>query len=122
MKLAALAFTACLLTPADARGDDPPTLEPWPGGHVVLKSSPGILHILFSGKNFDLPEGTHLVDAPAWSVLDMEMRRLQEVSVRLAAENDSMRRTAKFWQPGWKTLAVTLVTGIALGAYVGLKL
>lgn len=61
-----------------------------------------------------LPPG-HFVNERAWSVLDTELRRLQDRETRLDAENRSLRESAAGWQPGWRTLAVTLATGVALG-------
>lgn len=62
------------------------------------------------------------VPEPAWSELDTEMKRLQDVETRLTAENNSFRATAASWQPGWYTLLGTLATGIAAGIYLDRKL
>lgn len=61
-----------------------------------------------------LPPG-HFVDEPSWSLLDNELRRLQDAETRLTAENHSLRETTKGWRPGWKILGSTLITGIFIG-------
>lgn len=57
------------------------------------------------------------LDEPTWTVLDTEVRRLQDRETRLDAENRSLRESTKGWSPGWRTLALTLGTGIAIGAF-----
>lgn len=57
----------------------------------------------------------------AWGDLDTELRRSQDNETRLAAENNSLRDTTMSWQPGWKTIAVTLLTGLAGGIYLGMQ-
>ncbi len=72
-----------------------------------------------------LPPG-HFVDLPAWSMLDAETRRLQAQETVLTAENNSLRESARrmdaSWQPGWKTLTLTLLAGFAGGIYVRSKI
>ncbi len=62
----------------------------------------------------ELPPG-RFVDEPAWTALDLELRRLQTKEIRIDAENASLRASADGWQPGWRTLAVAFVTGVAGG-------
>lgn len=67
-----------------------------------------------------LPVG-RFVDEPSWSMLDTELKRLQDAETRLTAENKSMRETTSGWQPGWISLSTALISGIALGAYVATR-
>lgn len=69
------------------------------------------------GSVVKVPPGYYL-DEPTHDKLDAEVKRLQEAETRLKAENTSFRTSAASWQPGWWTLAVTLASGIALGAYI----
>lgn len=73
------------------------------------------------GTDLRLPPG-YFLDEPTFRAKDAEMRRLQELETRLKAENESFRKTAKDWQPGWKTLATTFVLGVAGGVYIYSKL
>lgn len=72
------------------------------------------------GSDLRLPPG-YFVDEPAWTVLDGEIRRLQEAEVRLGAENKSLRKSASATPAGWG--ALVLVTGaIAGGVMLGFKI
>lgn len=108
-----------LLAPTPARADAAP--EPLPSQRVRLTSGPGELLVPSIARTFALPVGTEVLLPSAASALDAEIRRLQELETRLVAENRSLRDSAKSWQPGWKTLLVTLATGISVGVYAGLK-
>lgn len=67
-----------------------------------------------SGDEYVLPPGRFL-DESTFIVLDDELRRLQDQETRLKAENQSLRDSLAGWQPGWMTIAVTLVLGAAAG-------
>jgi len=67
-----------------------------------------------NGDQFRLPPG-HFLDDPTYLVLDDDVRALQESKTRLTAENQSLRGAVAGWQPGWMTLAVTLVGGFVGG-------
>lgn len=114
-----LALVAVLLAPSPARADDVP--GPLPTERVRLTSGPGELLVPAIARRFALPVGTEILLPEAVTKLDVEIKRLQEAETRLSAENHSLRDTAKSWQPGWKTLLVTLATGISVGVYAGLK-
>lgn len=62
------------------------------------------------------------VDEAWWTKHDEELKSAQDARTQLTAENKSLRTTASGWQPGWKTLALTLAVGISLGIYVETKL
>lgn len=66
--------------------------------------------------------GGYWVNEDWWSAHDAEMHRLQDAETSLTAQNKSLRASASGWQPGWKTLAVTLATGIGVGFYLNSKL
>jgi hypothetical protein len=68
-----------------------------------------------------LPPGRFL-DEATFGALDLEMRRLQEAETRLAAENRSLRESARGWRPGWKLLLGAAIAGAAAGAYGALRL
>lgn len=69
-----------------------------------------------SGTKLDLPP-SYVLDEPSYSKLDAEMKRLQDAETRLTAENGSLKTAVSGWQPGWWTLATTVVVGIGLGWY-----
>ncbi len=106
-----------LLTLAAKAAADPQEL---PSGHVRLNLGPGSL-ITYSGENYILPLGTHILTYEVWDSLDVEMRRLQEQETRLTAENKSLKHTAASWHPGWKTIAAGVLVGLSAGLYVGIK-
>lgn len=113
-----LALVVALLTvtaPRDA-GADPSPAEPMPTEHVRVTTGDAELHLL-GGRVLVVPRLSHVLAPIAWDKLDAEVRRLQEAEVRLTAENESLRKTARSWQPGWKVVLGTLVAGAALGAY-----
>lgn len=91
-----------------------PASDPEPAPHVHVLEPATIT--TDSGKSRRIPPG-HFVDEPRWSLLDVEMRRLQDAETRLTAENASMRKTTSAWRPGWKMLGSALLTGITVGAY-----
>lgn len=66
------------------------------------------------GTDLRLPPG-YFLDEPTYSRLDVEMRRLQDAETNLTAQNKALRTDVSGFQPGWKTLAITLASGIVLG-------
>ena len=119
--VAIVVSVALLLASASvAYGDDPAPSAP--------STATGVLHlhsdshvVTKGGSELDLPPG-YFVPEPDWDKLDAETKRLQDQEVRLTAENKSLKDATSGWQPGWRTLAITLVTGIALGVYAAEKL
>lgn len=90
--------------------------------------TPGPLHLLTpstvtteGGTTLKLPP-SYVLTEPAWSTLDVEMKRLQDTETRLKAENTSLRTAVSGYQPGFYTLAVAVVSGMALAVYVDRKL
>lgn len=77
------------------------------------------------GSQLRLPPG-YFLDEPAWSALDTELRRLQDAETRLAAENTSLRASARTTTPtsppSWYVVVSTFATGVAVGWYVHSKL
>lgn len=70
------------------------------------------------GSTLRLPPGYFLPD-DRWSMLDAEVRRLQEQSIRLQAENASLKEAAKAAQPpvsGWTVAAGLAVAAVTVGA------
>jgi hypothetical protein len=67
-----------------------------------------------NGQEFRFPPG-HFLNDPTYSVLDDELRRLQDSETRLKAENQSLRGAIAGWQPGWLTTVVVFIGGAALG-------
>ncbi len=64
----------------------------------------------------------YFMDEPTYAKLDLSVKALQDDKTRLEAENASLRKTVSTWQPGWKSLLVTTLTALALGAYVEHKI
>lgn len=108
-----------LLYPRSAGADVPqPVLEPAPETPLHLRSSSTVL--TDRGSRLRFPPG-YFIDEVGWSKLDLELRSLQDTRTRLTAENVSLRQTANGWQPGWKTLTLTLAIGLAGGVYLGTR-
>jgi hypothetical protein len=118
-KLGALITLAILCKPNTVSADDV-VPEPLPGDSIRLTSGDGMLEI--AARRFVLPQGTRILTPPAFERLDVEMRRLQDVETRLTAENLHMKTATRGWQPGWKVLAITAVSALASGIYLGYKL
>lgn len=116
--LAIFAAVLVVCAPTVASGDDVVEL---PRPHVELTSGDAIVTTV-GGIKFRVPQGSHIIVPESYSLLDAEMKRLQEQEVRLTAENKSLRKTAAGWQPGWKILLSTAVVALATGAYYGAKL
>lgn len=73
------------------------------------------------GTKIDLPPG-YFYDEPTHSKVETEFKRLQDQETRQTAENKSLRASLDTWQPGWWTLAATVVVGVAAGWYAHDKL
>ncbi len=111
-----LSIPRALAQPAE----EPAQVLPMPTLHMRLGTGDGVLRGP-NGKDYVVPQGTHVLAPGAWEPLDAEMLRLQEQETRLKAENESFRKSADKFEPGWKLLVSALVIGIAGGAYVGAK-
>lgn len=111
---AALAL-ALLLVSASVAAEPAPPSEPT----YVQTEEPRLLCVPATPieKCRDLPPGRFL-DELTFSALDAELKRLQDAETRLAAENKAMRESVQGWQPGWRTLVVTLVVGAVGGFYI----
>jgi hypothetical protein len=72
---------------------------------------------LKSGRVLDLPPG-RFIEELEFEKTEIEFKRLQDTETRLTAENHEFRKITESWQPGWRTLAVTLLGGIAIGVYI----
>lgn len=129
-RAAKYAVVLLLVSSSIARGDDAPpapceafpppvTHEPDLAGPVRFRTPSAV--VTEGGASLRLPAGYFLVD-PLWTSWELELRRLQDAETRLAAENESLRRSAEEWQPGWKLLAGAVLTGLAAGAYGAYKL
>lgn len=116
-RIALATVIAIVLLERSAFGDEP---APLPSKDVVLKVD-GVM-ALPSGRAFRVPARAHILTPDAYSALDLEMRRLQETETRLAAENESFRKSAEAWRPGWVVVTSAIVTGLAGGIYLGSKL
>lgn len=117
-KLSALIIATLVLRPVVAEADP----QPMPTEQITLRSGEGELCLKVTGKCFTIPQMSRVLAPPAADRVDAELRRLQDAETRLAAENKHMRERVSGWSPGWKTLAVTMLTGIATGVYLGLKI
>ncbi len=73
------------------------------------------------GSELDIEPGYYVPEA-SWLMLDGKYRELENDNTRKDAENKSLREKMSGWQPGWKTLAMTLVVGFAGGVYARGKL
>ena len=63
----------------------------------------------------ELPPGRFL-DAVSWAELDLKFRELENARTRLTAENGALRAAVEGWSPGWRTLAIAVASGVAIGA------
>lgn len=123
-----LVVAAIVAAPAVAYADDPaPTtvtvevVRPMPTPHLRLSTGSAILTGP-DGHLYDIPQGSHVITPEIWKSLDDSLINAEDDRTRLQAENKSLRETASGWQPGWRTLLVTLGTGLAGGWYLAHKL
>lgn len=125
MMIRRLLIVAVLLMPRNAFADDPEPVPP-PTDFLHLKHVGGFLHVPGHDDKppvvIVLPKDTRVLMPHTWDKLDGELRTLQDSETRLTAENKYMRERVKGWQPGWKTLGIATLTGIATGIYLGHKL
>lgn len=108
-RLGVLVLVGCLCVTSSALADPPL--------HLLTPST----LTTEGGSTLRLPP-SYVLSEPAWSSLDVEMKRLQDVETRLKAENGSLRAAVSGWQPGFYTLAIAIVSGMALAVYVDRKL
>lgn len=92
--------------------------EPPPSDHLRMKDASTL--ILKSGRTLDLSPGRYITEEK-FSAFELETKRLQEAEIRLKAENESLRKSAEGWRPGWKILAGAVLTGIGVGVYVTVR-
>lgn len=98
-------LVAVTLSSADAHA------EPETSHQVHLKSESHVTTA--KGSVLDLPPG-YWLDEQTWQDKDAELKKLQEQSTRLTAENTSLKQSADEISFGWKslsTIAVLAFTG-----------
>lgn len=95
-----VAIVACCYSTAHA--DD--------GTNVHLKSAATCTTV--KGSIVTLPPGVFLSD-DKFAALDAELKRQQDLTTRLTAENASFRAQAPGWQPGWKSITLSILAGMA---------
>lgn len=118
MKILAVAVATAAFLMATPRATAEP-VEPEPTPFVLrLATGPGELRGP-DGKIYAIPQDSRIVSPDAWFRIDAEFRRLQDQETRLKAENESFRKSVDSWSPGWVFITTTLVTGVALGWYLG---
>lgn len=91
---------------------------------VAAEPDPGTLHlqtpstvVTDGGSNLRLPPGYFLPE-PEYKRQDALLKSLGDDKTNLTAQNISLRASTSGWQPGWRTLAAALVTGLVAGLYV----
>ncbi len=121
-------FRAILLTvlamvamPARALADDAPVPEPMPTLHMRLGTGPGVL-IGPNGKHYVIPQESHIVTGDVWNMREAELLRLQETETRIQAENTSLRKASKSWQPGAYVVVIAFLGGVTGGWYLNSRL
>lgn len=106
-----VALMATLLA-TRAAGEPAPSTAP-----VMVCTKESITLRADAGQEMRVPPGCYL-PAPTYAAVDGEMRRLQDETTKLAAENESLRESASESPWGWGTLTA-LVTAVALGVAAG---
>jgi hypothetical protein len=96
------AALASVLAARDAHGD---------GGVIYHVKSPSTLET-DKGNKLQLPPG-YFLDEDTWQERDAEMHRLQELDVRLTAENKSLRESATGGH--WKSMMAIGMLGVVVG-------
>jgi hypothetical protein len=109
---------------ADPTSPTPPVITAVP----PLLTFPAFAHLgdpstltTHAGNVFTLPPG-YWMDESTHLKVDTEMKRLQDAETNLTAQNQSLRKSASGFTPGWKTLATAIITGIVIGVYADRKL
>lgn len=93
---------------------------PMPSTHLWMRSGPGTLRGP-NGKDYLIPQNSHILTNERWSELDSEMLRLSEQETRLDAENKSLKKSASAWTPPAWLLVMAFGAGAASGAYMAMK-
>lgn len=111
MRFALIAFLTVMLTATAAAEPVSPCTAGEPC-HLRMRD-PSTLHT-YKGDVFKLPPGRFL-DEPTFDMLDDEFKRLQDQETRLTAENESYKKSMAGWKPGWLTLTIATLSGVASG-------
>ena len=99
----------------------PPAMDPLPGFTVPTHIHSSSSVTTDGGSTLRLPPG-YFMDEPSWDNLNVQVKKLQDLDTNLTAQNQAMQSSLSGWSPGWRTLAVAVVTGVALGVYLDRKL
>jgi len=65
-----------------------------------------------------LPGDVTVFDAPEVKKIDDDRKADQDKITNLTAQNKKYEELMSSWSPGWKTLTITLISGVALGWYL----
>ena len=109
-----------MLSTGAAYGDPAPSPSTTTAPSFFHLADPSVL-TSHAGTVLTLPPG-YWMDEPTFKLEDDKRKVEQDLDTRLTAENKSLRAAAAGWQPGWKTLATALMTGLAAGWYLHSKL
>ncbi len=112
------ATVALLLLASSARVAAEPAPSPLP--RLNIREPARVCTLAEPQRCRDIGPGVFLT-VDAWSDLDTELRRSQDNETRLMAENNSLRNEALTWRPGWVTIGLAALTGLAGGIYVGMQ-
>lgn len=83
-------------------------------GEIVHLKTPSTVKT-DGGSTVRLPAG-YFLDEETWARKDAEKKQAEEDRTRFRAENESLRKHAQ--DVSWKTVAVTFLGGMAVGAVV----
>ncbi len=89
--------------------------EPAPSDRLRMRAPSSLT--LPSGRVLELPPGRYIAE-PTFEKDEIELKRLQELEVRLTAENTSLRKSAEAWRPGWVIVVSAVLTGISIAVAV----
>jgi len=93
-----------------------PTLLPLTAGAEPIRLKSPATCTTEAGSTVELPPGVFL-SADLWIKLELETQRLQEIEIRLTAENDSLRKSLSVTDSTF-TITAAAIAGIIFGKFV----
>lgn len=105
--LVSIVVLVALCSPVSAKPDKSPDIPTRFGSPTTCTTT--------GGTTLSVPAGWILVPPPYWAALDLEMKRLQVVEIKLTAENKSLKTSLMKRPIPWYYVAGAISLGFTAG-------